>query len=112
MATAIRTEQIQFRQTLAILQGVRLTDSVPIDGRLTSVTLHFPPGCNAAVDIAFGYQTRQIIPFEGFIALDAATPVFPVSEMVKRNETLWVVMRNGDPINTHTPSVIVTMEGY
>lgn len=110
-AMPIRTEQIQFTQTLTPLQGVRLTDSVPIDGKMTSITVHFPPGCVAAVEIAFGYQTRQIIPFEGFLALDAATPVFPVSELVKRNEELWCVMRNGDPINNHTPAVIVTIQG-
>lgn len=110
-AMPTRTEQIQFRQTLNPLQGVRLTDSVPIDGKITSVIIHWPGGCNAAVDIAFGYQTRQIIPFEGFLALDDATPVFPVSEMVKRYETLWCVMENGDPINPHIPSVIVTIEG-
>jgi len=106
-----RTEQIQLSQTLLPQQGVRLTDTVPIDGKMTSVTLHFPPGCAAAVQVAFGYKTRQIIPFEGFIALDNATPVFPVSELVERNEELWCVMRNGDPINPHTPSVIVTIQG-
>jgi len=111
-AMPIRTEQIQFRQTLAPQQAVRLIDTVPIDGKITSVTVHFPPGCLAAVDIAFGYQTRQIIPFEGFLALDDATPVFPVSEMVKRYDTIWCVMQNGDPIWPHTPSVIVTMEGH
>ena len=110
-AMPIKTEQIQFSQTLTPLQGVRLTDSVPIDGKITSITVHFPPGCAATVEIAFGYQTRQIIPYAGFLALDAATPVFPVSELVKRNEEVWCIMRNGDPINNHTPSVIVTIQG-
>ena len=107
----IRTEQITFQQILAPLQGVRLSEFVPIDGKLTSVTLHFPLGANALVDIAFGYITRQIIPTEGFIALDNATPVFPVDEKVKRNELAWCIMRNTDAVNPHTPAVIVTMVG-
>ena len=41
----IRTEQIVFQQTLAPLQGVRLTEFVPIDGKIISVALHFPGGC-------------------------------------------------------------------
>jgi len=110
-AMPIRTEQIRFQQTLTPLQGVRLTEVIPIDGKLSSVTLHFPLGCAALVDIAFGYITRQIIPVEGFIALDNATPVFPVDEIVKRNELAWCIMRNTDAVNPHAPSVIVTMSG-
>jgi len=110
-AMPVRTEQITFQQILAPLQGVRLVSNVPIDGKITSITLHFPLGCAALVDIAFGYMTRQIVPSQGFIALDNATPVFPASEIVKRDEQAWCIMRNADAMNPHAPSVIVTIEG-
>ena len=106
-----RTEQVTFQQTLAPLQGVRLVDTVPIDGKIKSVAIHYPLGCNALVDVAFGYKTRQIIPTEGFIALDNATPVFPVDEIVTRNEVAWCIMANTDAVNPHTPSLIVTITG-
>jgi len=71
----MRTEVIQFQQTLAALQGVQLGDFSPITGRIVQVTFHFPPGCNALVDVAFGIRnTKQVCPATGFIALDAATP--------------------------------------
>lgn len=108
---AKRTEQIRFQQTLAVQQGVRVTEVVPMDGILTSATMHFPPGCLSFVDIAVGYKTRQFLPIEGFIALDDTTPVFPISEVVQKNEAIWVIMQNGDTLNTHTVSVILTLVG-
>lgn len=107
----MRTEQIRFQQTLAALQGIRITEEVPINGDLTSVLFHFPPGCTALVDVAFGYSDRQIIPREGFIALDNATPVFPIMERVSRGHLIWCVMQNGDAVNPHTISVVVTIIG-
>jgi hypothetical protein len=105
-----RTEQVNFRQVLAALQGVRLTEIVPIDGIITSISLHFPLGCAALVNIAVGYQTKQILPMmQGFVALDNATPVYPINERVKKNDTLWCVMTNGDAINAHTPTVAITI---
>lgn len=106
-----RTEQIILRQNLAPLQGVRIQDVIPIDGKLTSVAFHFPPGCLALVSIAFGYKTRQIMPSAGFLVLDDATPVFPCDEVVKRNEPAWAIMQNADAVNPHDVSVIVTMSG-
>jgi len=104
-----RTEQISFRQALAPLQGIRLQEVVPINGVVTSISLHFPLGCAALVDIAIGYQTRQILPIEGFVALDNATPVYPIRERVKKDELFWCVMNNADALNPHTPAVAITI---
>ncbi len=106
-----QTQQIVFQQALAINQGVRLEEQVPLDGAITSVTMHFPQNCNGLVDIAFGHGYKQICPISGFIALNDALPMFPTSEMCKRNETIWCIMDNHDGGAAHTVSCIVTMEG-
>jgi len=107
----IKTEQVVLSQTLQPLQGLKLEDDVPIDGKIVSVIFHFPGNCNALVNIAFGHGSEQICPSEGFIALNNATPVFPVSELVKKDDILWAVMENGDGLNAHTVSVIATIVG-
>lgn len=105
------TEQIVFRETLAALQGVRIEEYAPFTGRITSAMFHFPNGCNALVDVAFGHGSKQILPNTGSLALNNATPVFPISVAVKESDVLWVTMKNGDAINPHTPSVTITMVG-
>lgn len=108
---SIRTEQVVLSQTLQPLQGLKLEDDVPIDGKMISVVFSFPDGCDSLVNIAFGHGSEQICPSEGFIALNNATPVFPVSELVKKDDILWAVMENGDGANPHAVSVIATIVG-
>lgn len=107
----IRTEQVVLSQTLQPLQGLKLEDNVPIDGKIVSVIFHYPDGCDALVNIAFGHGSEQICPSEGFITLNDATPSFPVSEPAKKGDVLWAVMENGDGSNPHAVSVIVTIVG-
>lgn len=109
---AERTEQISFSQTVQPLQGVRLEEYVPFSGRMTSVMFHFPSGCDALVEVAFGHGSEQICPSTGFLALDAATPVFPVSELVTKADVLWCEMRNGDGGNPHTITVTAVIIGW
>lgn len=105
-----QTTQINFQQTLAPLQGGRFSRNCPWDAVITSIMLHFPPGCNALVDVAIGHGNSQLCPTDGFVALDAATPVIPMRESVKSGEEFWVEIRNGDAINPHTISVILTLQ--
>lgn len=108
----MRTEQIRFQQTLAPLQGIRVRDFAPLSGKIIHVTFHFPAGCNALVDVAFGHGGRQVLPSDtGFIALNDATPVWTVDEDVTINSSLWCIMQNTDALNPHTISVIATMVG-
>ena len=106
-----KTQQIVFQQTLLVNTGIRLADQVPLDGLITSVTMHFPLNCNGLVDIAFGHNSKQIIPIGGFIALNDACPVFPTHEECKRNEEIWCIMDNHDGGFPHTVACIVTIEG-
>jgi len=107
----LMTQQIVFQQTLLANQGIRLMDQVPLDGVITSVTMHFPLNCNGLVDVAFGHGYKQICPISGFIALNDACPVFPTHETCKRNETIWCIMDNHDGGFPHTIACIATMAG-
>jgi len=106
----IQTQQINFHETVQPLTGVRLEEYIPLDGIISSVSLHFPGGCNALVDVAVGHSSKQFLPIGGFIALNDATPVYPTSEKVSRQETVWCVINNTDALQ-HTVSIAVTIEG-
>jgi hypothetical protein len=106
-----QTQQINFRYTVAAGQGLRAIEQVPLDGIISSVCFHFPPGAMGWVQVAFGHNYKQIMPISGFLQLDDASPVIPASEVVHRNEEIWVIINNTDAWNPHTISVIPTIEG-
>ena len=106
-----QTQQINFRHTVLAGQGLRDEEDVPLDGIISSVCFHFPPGAMGWVQVAFGHGSKQIMPISGFLQLDDATPIFPCAEVAHRNETVWVIIQNTDGINPHTVSVIATIEG-
>jgi len=106
-----QTQQINFRYTVPAGQGIRAEEDVPLDGIISSVCFHFPPGAMGWVQVAFGHGYKQLMPISGFLQLDDATPIFPASEVVHRGETIWVIIQNTDGVNPHTVSVIATMEG-
>jgi len=105
------TKQIKFDKTLAALEGVHMTERCPLNGKITSITISFAPGCNQFVDVAFGVEERHIIPESGYIALDDATPTFPTSEPVNMNDRLWVEVKNGDSANSHRITILATIVG-
>jgi 23S rRNA-/tRNA-specific pseudouridylate synthase len=47
-----RTEHVPFQQAVPALQGYTLQDVVPVTGKITQITVHFPNGCNALVNVA------------------------------------------------------------
>lgn len=111
------TEQVTFAQKLEPLQGLKLEEFVPIDGKIISVLFNFPDGCydpvtgNYLVSMAVGHGTKQICPSEDMLGLNDATPVFPVNQVVKANDVLWAIMENADGLNPHGVSIIVTIVG-
>jgi hypothetical protein len=106
-----QTQQINFRYTVPAGQGLRAVETVSLDGTISSVCFHFPPGAMGWVQVAFGHGSKQIMPISGFLQLDDATPVFPCSEVCHRNEDVWVIIQNTDAFNPHTISVIPTIAG-
>jgi len=107
------TREVPLKATVAALEGTKIQKPSPLTGRITQVVRHWPEGCSAYVDVAFGHGDVWVLPSEAdtFVALDDATPVIAVSEPVTKGEMLWMVIRNGDSANPHTISVTATIIG-
>ena len=103
-------EQIPFAYNLAALQAVRLEEDAPFNGYIKQVTIHWPDGCNALVDIMVGRGVEQFCPREGYLALNDATVTYPFNKEVAEGDVIWVEMRNTDGANTHSITVTVIVE--
>lgn len=97
---------INLRVTVPANAEADATDDVRVDGAVTRITVHFPAGANALVDVAVKVGNEQILPIEGFIALDNVTPSFDVFRPVKEGDTVGAKIRNADGANPHTITVI------
>jgi len=110
-----KIEQIPFAYTLAMAglpgSGVTLEEITPFSGYIKQVTIHWPDGADALVDVKVGHGVTQVCPDEGFLALNDATPTYPFNEWVDDQETIWVEMQNRDGANPHSITVTVTLEG-
>ena len=106
------TKEVPLAFNVPGTQRVKIAELCPLTGKMTSITMHFPDGCNGLVHVAFGHSDKWVAPSEinTFISLNNATPVFPTSEPVIKNEHLWTEIRNGD-VNPHLISVIATIIG-
>jgi hypothetical protein len=104
------TYTIRFQETLAALAGDKFSQTIPWDCINTSVCFHFPSGCNGLVDVVAGHSDKQIYPRSGYIALNDATPVFSTLESIAYNEPVWVEIRNGDSMHSHTITVLLTIQ--
>lgn len=107
------TKQVKFKETLDPLEGIEVEARSPLRGEITSITIHWPEGCDSLVDIAVGHDGTFLCPNEPdtFLALNNATPTFPMKEPVVWDERLWGILRNTDGGNPHTVSVIITIVG-
>lgn len=110
LAMAKPQRQIVFKNTVLPLQGITEHKTVPTIKTVKTVTIHWPDGTNSLVEVAMGYsQDKRLLPEEGYLALNDATPTWNVNKDID-SDTLWVEVRNGDLIKSHTISVIVNYE--
>lgn len=112
-AMGVVTRNPRLRHTIQPLTGQRIWTKCPLMGRITQIIPHWPPGCNAYVDVAFGHSDTWVMPpgTDTFIALDNATPVMNVSEPVIKGEELWMIVNNHDKINPHAITITLTVVG-
>lgn len=103
-------KQIVFKHTVAPLQGIIDHKHIPMLKTVKTVTIHWPSGCSSLVKVAVGYsQDKRLLPEEGYLALDNATPTWTVNKDVG-TDTLWVEIRNGSSLNAYPISVIINYE--
>ena len=100
-------EVVNLRVTVPALAEAIVSDLVRQSGVITKVTIHFPPGCAALVDVAVRVKNEQLVPASGFIALDDVTTPFVVNKPVRQEDEVSARIRNGDGANPHTISVIL-----
>ena len=107
------TRQVPLAYNIQPLETVKLAEPSPLKGRITSVTFHFPDGCNGLAHIAFGHSDIWVAPSERdtYISLNNATPTFPTDEPIEKGEHLWAEIQNADGENPHNVSVIATIVG-
>ena len=103
-------KQIVFKHTVAALAGLTDHQRIPMLKMVRTITIHWPDGCNALVDVAVGYsQDKRLLPEEGYLALNGTTPTWTINKEID-SDTLWVDIRNSDASNPHTISVVVNYE--
>jgi len=103
-------KQFVFKHTVEALAGLTDHQRLPMLKTVTTITVHFPDGCDALVDVAVGYsQDKRLLPEAGYLALNDTTPTWTINKDTD-SDTLWVEIRNGDASNAHTISVIVNYE--
>lgn len=103
------TQQINFRNTVASLNESTQTERVDVIGKIESITLHFPPGCNALVEATVWHGTCQILPERGGISMNDATPSFPMNVPVQVGDQITFKIQNHDDTNPHTLSAVVSI---
>jgi len=106
------SEQINIRYNCPASTGVVLRQEIRKDGWLTNGFMHFPPGCNALVQVRMMLETGgrriEVTPVEHqFIALDEANYAYPIDIEVKMKDAIIVEVNNYDSTNDHQISVIV-----
>jgi len=106
------TRQVNFQEKVQPLKGVVLSERCPLTGRIKSITMSWPPGCENLVDVAFGDAGGKVCPYNDYIALDDASPTYTdINEPVKTDERLWCKIKNTDDTYPHTISVLVIIVG-
>jgi len=112
-AVGVVTRNPRLRHVVQPQTGQRIWAKSPLTGRITQIIPHFPDGCNSHVDVAFGHSDTWVMPpgTDTFIALNDATPVINVSEPVIKGEELWMIVNNGDAVNTHAITIAITVIG-
>jgi hypothetical protein len=107
--------EINYRVTTSSLNPSRTIRYSPIKGVINSCILHFPPGCNALVEVFLNIGSKQILPSPARgtgagnvgIALDSTTQSFNISEKVDKNDPIELVVINHDNTEEHTISAIL-----
>ena len=101
--------QLTFKQTVTPGQGLRLTQSYFLEGTVTQVLFHFPPGSAGLVDMSLVKDERPFYPLQGYLALDNATPVFTPNVSCYAYEPFKLEIRNRDSVNAHSPTCAITI---
>lgn len=109
MSEEYREVDINFFETVPPASGIRVVKSLCYNGKITHVMFHFPPGMNGLVDVRLLKDEKPFYPSNGYLTLDDSTPIYYMNVDYYRKEPLTVEIQNRDAVNTHSPTVTVTI---
>ncbi len=101
-----RSEVLIFGEELQPGTGDDFQRTVEKPGTISRVTIHFPPGTNALVDVRVFKGSQQIVPRDGAINLDDYTVPIETDVPVRKGDTITVKIDNADDTNPHNVQVI------
>jgi len=92
--------------------SVILRSKMPYSAKITSVVLHFPPGCSGFVKVNLQLDNGTVIfPYEGdYLNLDSTTQEFTFEYFLKSGTNLDCKIQNADAGNAHDVQVIVSFQ--
>lgn len=105
------TKTINFRETVSPATRNVVSDNAPVTGNITEIMTHFPPGASALVQVLIKVAGNQILPKDGYLALDDTTPVFKMVEPIELGDLIELDIRNTDNVFSHTITITITCEG-
>lgn len=101
--------EINFRETVPVASGMTVTRNFSQAGKITKVMFSFPPGTQALCDARLEKDLKPFYPFNGFLALDNATPVYHTSVDYYAREPLTLILQNRDANWPHTITCTVVI---
>ena len=106
---AERIETLQLRQTVPLSTYMEIAEVAQANATIIEVKINWPGGCNGLVEVAVYRGSLRLVPSNGTMALNAATPTFPFEEPLSKGERLWAAITNGDGANPHTITVTFSL---
>lgn len=101
--------QLVFKKTINALSEDSLNQSSTTTGTISEIVTHFPPGANSLVDVRVFHGTKQILPDNGYLSLDNASPTFSMNEPYDSGNNIRVEWINTDSTFAHTVTVVVNI---
>ncbi len=101
------SEVLNFKHTLQPGTGDDFSQTVQVNGKISKVIEHFPPGTNALVDVRVKHNSSPIVPRDGAVSIDDFTISVDTEIEVRKGDIVTTSIDNADDTNEHTISVIV-----
>ena len=108
----IEMEDLVYKITTAKTSSSTTLKYSPITGTVTSITVHFPAGCQQRVELFLWYKRMQVFPHppDGLVG-DDMTKTYPLYQSILNHDPLEIRILNHDTVNPHTVVATVHIDG-
>jgi len=110
IGTSNRTRQVVVSGTIESGRRVKLRETAPVEGFISTLSIKLPEGVRDTVKIAIEVDGDRVLPGSGeLLDINGNLPVFPFEEPVSQTDPIDVIVENRDPENDHRVTVIATV---